>query len=43
MSSRGDGLTVHNDDVIDLGDFPPMFYFDDPDGNGLVFIEDRQA
>lgn len=32
--------TVHNDEVISLDGGPPMFFFADPDGNGLVFIQD---
>lgn len=39
---RSAGTTVHNDEVVMLGDYPPMFHFADPDGNGLVYIEEKK-
>lgn len=32
--------TVHNDEVLRWDGVPPMFSFTDPDGNGLVYLED---
>jgi catechol 2,3-dioxygenase-like lactoylglutathione lyase family enzyme len=37
---RGAGVTLHNDQVLHLSGAPPMFYFADPDGNGLVYLEE---
>lgn len=37
MSSLG--VELHNDEVLRLDGAPPMFYFSDPDGNGLVFMQ----
>ena len=34
------GATLHNDQVISIGGGSPMFFFDDPFGNGLVYIEE---
>ncbi|MDL4815042.1 VOC family protein [Actinomadura opuntiae] len=34
------GATLHNDEVVRMQGVPPMFSFADPDGNGLVYIED---
>ena len=35
------GATVHNPEVLRWGGgIPPMFSFADPDGNGLVYLED---
>jgi catechol 2,3-dioxygenase-like lactoylglutathione lyase family enzyme len=34
------GVTLHNDEVISIDGGSPMFYFDDPFGNGLVYIEE---
>jgi catechol 2,3-dioxygenase-like lactoylglutathione lyase family enzyme len=31
----------HNDQVLHW-DGPPMFYFDDPDGNGLVYLQEDE-
>lgn len=39
---RQGGATVHNEGVVRLGDYPPMFHFADPDGNGLVYIEEKK-
>jgi catechol 2,3-dioxygenase-like lactoylglutathione lyase family enzyme len=33
--------TLHNDQVLHLDGAPPMFFFADPDGNGLVYLEER--
>ena len=38
ISSRA--LTLHNDELVRLEGVPPMFSFTDPDGNGLVYLED---
>lgn len=37
---RAAGTTVHNDHVVHMDGVPPMFFFADPDGNGLVYLED---
>ncbi len=37
---RAAGVTLHNDEVLHLDAAPPMFSFTDPDGNGLVYLED---
>jgi catechol 2,3-dioxygenase-like lactoylglutathione lyase family enzyme len=34
------GVTLHNDAVITIDGGSPMFYFDDPFANGLVYIEE---
>jgi catechol 2,3-dioxygenase-like lactoylglutathione lyase family enzyme len=34
------GVTLHNDEVLLLDGAPPMFFFADPDGNGLVYLEE---
>lgn len=35
------GVTVHNPEVLRWGGgVPPMFSFTDPDGNGLVYLEE---
>jgi len=38
---REAGATVHNDEVVLLEGSPPMFFFADPDGNGLVYLEEE--
>ncbi|MCA0296487.1 MAG: VOC family protein [Actinobacteria bacterium] len=38
---RGAGATLHNDAVVELPGSPPMFFFADPDGNGLVYLEEE--
>src|ERR1700753_1445932 len=38
---RQAGATLHNDEVIHLDGAPPMFFFADPDGNGLVYLEEE--
>ncbi|QNE36865.1 VOC family protein [Leifsonia shinshuensis] len=35
------GVDLYNDAPLTIGDGSPMFYFDDPFGNGLVFIEEN--
>jgi len=37
------GVTLHNDELIELPGSAPMFYFADPDGNGLVYIQQEPA
>jgi catechol 2,3-dioxygenase-like lactoylglutathione lyase family enzyme len=37
---REAGATLHNDSVVLLDGSPPMFFFADPDGNGLVYLQD---
>ena len=34
------GVTLHNDAVVELEGAPPMFFFADPDGNGLVYLQE---
>lgn len=33
-------VTIHNDEVLRWPGVPPMFSFTDPDGNGLVYLQD---
>jgi catechol 2,3-dioxygenase-like lactoylglutathione lyase family enzyme len=40
---REAGATLHNDEVLLLEGSPPMFSFADPDGNGLVYLEEDEA
>ena len=35
---REAGATLHNDEVVLIDAYPPMFFFADPDGNGLVSL-----
>ena len=35
--------TLHNDEIVHLEGSPPMFFFADPDGNGLVFMEEETS
>jgi catechol 2,3-dioxygenase-like lactoylglutathione lyase family enzyme len=37
---REAGATLHNDEVVHMAGAPPMFFFADPDGNGLVYLEE---
>ena len=37
---RAAGVTVHNEELIRMDGVPAMFSFTDPDGNGLVYLED---
>ena len=36
---RQAGARLRNDEVVHLDGYPPMFFFADPDGNGLVYLE----
>jgi catechol 2,3-dioxygenase-like lactoylglutathione lyase family enzyme len=38
---REAGATLHNEEVLHLNGQPPMFFFADPDGNGLVYLEEE--
>ena len=37
------GATVHNPEVLRMEGVPAMFSFTDPDGNGLVYLEEPTA
>ena len=37
---RSAGATLHNDELVEMDGVPPMFFFADPDGNGLVYIQE---
>ncbi len=37
---REAGVTLHNPEVLRWEGVPPMFAFADPDGNGLVYLEE---
>ena len=39
---REAGVTLHNDELVRMDGVPPMFFFEDPDGNGLVYLEDAE-
>jgi hypothetical protein len=32
---------LYNDEVLHLDGLPPMFFFADPDGNGLVYLQEE--
>lgn len=34
------GATLHNEELVLLEGMPPMFSFVDPEGNGLVYLQD---
>lgn len=38
---REAGVALHNQEPITIGDGTPMFFFDDPFGNGVVYIEEE--
>jgi catechol 2,3-dioxygenase-like lactoylglutathione lyase family enzyme len=40
---RSTDVTLHNEEVLRMEGAPPMFYFSDPDGNGLVYLEETEA
>ncbi|CRZ14351.1 glyoxalase/bleomycin resistance protein/dioxygenase [Mycolicibacterium neworleansense] len=37
---REAGVTLHNEELVRMEGIPAMFSFTDPDGNGLVYLED---
>ncbi|MGY2130267.1 VOC family protein [Blastococcus sp. SYSU DS0617] len=37
---REAGATLHGEGLVRMEGVPPMFSFADPDGNGLVYLED---
>ena len=37
---RQAGVTLHNEELLRMEGVPAMFSFTDPDGNGLVYLED---
>lgn len=37
---REAGVTLHNEELVRMDGVPAMFSFTDPDGNGLVYLED---
>lgn len=37
---RKSGVTLHNETLVLMDGIPAMFSFADPDGNGLVYLED---
>lgn len=37
---RKAGVTLHNETLVLMEGVPAMFSFTDPDGNGLVYLED---
>jgi predicted enzyme related to lactoylglutathione lyase len=39
---RAAGVQLHNDELVRLEGIPAMFSFTDPDGNGLVYLEDTE-
>jgi len=40
---RQAGVTLHNEEVVRLDGVPAMFSFTDPDGNGLVYMEETDG
>ena len=40
---RDSEATLHNDELVLLEGSPPMFFFADPDGNGLVYLEEEST
>jgi catechol 2,3-dioxygenase-like lactoylglutathione lyase family enzyme len=40
---RESEVTLHNEDVLRMEGAPPMFYFADPDGNGLVYLQETTS
>jgi catechol 2,3-dioxygenase-like lactoylglutathione lyase family enzyme len=40
---RSADVHLHNDEVVHLEGSPPMFFFADPDGNGLVYMQDSDG
>jgi catechol 2,3-dioxygenase-like lactoylglutathione lyase family enzyme len=39
---REAGVTLHNEELVRMDGIPAMFSFTDPDGNGLVYMEDDE-
>ena len=37
---RDTGVTLHNEELVRMEGVPAMFSFTDPDGNGLVYLEE---
>ena len=37
---REAGVALHNAEVVRMEGVPPMFHFADPDGNGLVYLQE---
>ena len=40
---REAGVTMHNDELVRMEGVPAMFSFTDPEGNGLVYLEDAES
>lgn len=40
--AAAEGVVMHNQEVLRWDGVPGMFHFADPDGNGLVYLEDAQ-
>lgn len=40
---RGAGVTPDDAELVRMDGVPPMFAFADPDGNGLVYLEDADG
>lgn len=40
---REAGVTLHNAELVRIEGIPAMFSFTDPDGNGLVYLEDTKG
>lgn len=38
--AQAEGVVLHNAEVLRWEGVPAMFHFSDPDGNGLVYLED---
>lgn len=38
---RESGTVLHNAELVRMDGVQPMFSFTDPDGNGLVYLEDH--
>ena len=38
---RESPATLHNAEVLRMDGMPPMFHYADPDGNGLVYLEEQ--
>ncbi|OBB32658.1 VOC family protein [Mycolicibacterium fortuitum] len=39
---RAAGVNLHNEELVRMEGVPAMFSFTDPDGNGLVYLEDTE-